>query len=186
MTRTGQARTGQRAGAVRLGGGDDRRRRGGWLKWLLPLLMLAALAIALVALLGGDDDKASSGAGSAGAGSLVAGGKDLLSLPAEGLEGSVGKDAKATGVTVQSVVEGEGFWVGSSKQDRVYVEYGGAAGENEQGAFRPKVGDKVNLTGPVRPSPQDPAAALRLDEADAALVKRNGGFINADRVSRTS
>lgn len=75
-----------------------------------------------------------------------------------------------------------GFFVGSSKTDEVYVEYGGKTGENEASGFRPKVGDKVDLSGPVRPAPQDPATALKLNSEQAGQVTARGGFINADTV----
>jgi hypothetical protein len=76
----------------------------------------------------------------------------------------------------------EGFWVGSSAQDRVYVEWGGDVGADEA-TYRPKVGEKVNLTGPVRPAPEDPAQTLNLKAADADLVRSQGGYINADDVT---
>jgi hypothetical protein len=92
-------------------------------------------------------------------------------------------------VVVQSVVRNaeendtlEGFWVGSSEQDRVYVEWGGTVGSNEAD-FTPTVGDTVDLTGPVRPAPENPETALKLNAADAELVRTNGGFVNADEVA---
>ena len=41
----------------------------------------------------------------------------------------------------------------------------------------------MNLEGPVRPAPQDPAQTLKLDEQDAQLVSEQGGYVNADQVS---
>jgi len=90
---------------------------------------------------------------------------------------------------VQSVVRGqedpdalEGFWVGSSEQDRVYVEWGGDVGSDEA-TYVPNVGEKVNLTGPVRPAPQDPERTLNLSAPEAELVSSQGGYVNADEVT---
>jgi len=175
-------------GAVSVGA---HRKRGGWWKWLLLLLLLLAAVILLVSLLGGDDDdsgnaggtttaQSQSAASSSAAGTLTAAGTSLLPVP-DDLSASVGEQAEGRGVKVLSVVEDEGFWVGTSRADRVYVEYGGDVGENEQ-ASRPSVGDTVDLTGPVRPAPDDPGRTLRLEKADSDLVERQGAFINASSV----
>jgi len=71
---------------------------------------------------------------------------------------------------VQSVVEDEGFWVGSSALDRVYVEYGGDVGADETQGFAPEVGDTVDLTGELRPAPADPGKTLKR----AAAVSGSG------------
>lgn len=193
-------------------GGPERRKRGGWLKWLLLGLLALALIGGLIALLtGGDDSKSSAKAGAtataaapatpaapadtaaaapAGAagtagtagGSLTAGGADLLGAQGADIASKVGQDATGTGVTVQSVTSG-GFFVGTSATDRRFVEYGGDVGADEPAqAYKPKVGDKVDLTGPVKKAPQDPGQTLKLDGADAALVAQQGAYVNADTV----
>ena len=190
-------------GARSLGDRDDDggKKKKGWLWGLLALLLLIAAIVLLVSLLGGDDDKkgsASSGsttqqeqASSAApsGGTLEAEGETLLPLPADGtVEDLVGTQATGTGVAVQAVNAQEGFWVGNSATDRVYVEFGGDVGETEAGSesYEPKVGDTVDLTGEVRPSPVDPATALNIDDADAAeLVKSQGFFVNATSVEPT-
>ena len=58
-----------------------------------------------------------------------------------------------------------------------------AVGENEA-SFVPKVGDHVNLRGPVRPAPANPAQTLKLQPQDAQLVGSQGAFVNADEVGR--
>jgi hypothetical protein len=89
-------------------------------------------------------------------------------------------------VTVQSVTEA-GFFVGTSAQDRRFVEWGGDVGDDEADQpFRPQVGDKVNLTGPVKEAPEDPAQTLDLPEQDAALVSEQGAYVNADSVEPAS
>jgi len=158
-------------------------RRGGGLRKLLPLLLAlllaAALAILLISLLGGDDD----GDGGSDAGRLNAGGAQLLPPPAGGLSGEVGKTATGKEVVVQSVNGNEGFFVGSSATDRVYVEWGGDIGQNEASQFQPKKGDKVNLTGPVQAAGPEQLRKLKLSADDRELVRSQGGFVNANRVS---
>ena len=176
--------------------GTGHRRRG--LGWLWALLGLLALGLLIAALAGafssGDDGRSGQGSSGTGAGagtasgSLAAGGTALLPPRAGGLKSLVGKTATADDVVVQSVVQNaenpgtlEGFWVGSSATDRVYVEWGGDVGQAEAD-YRPKVGEHVRLTGPVRPAPKNPASALRLDADEAQLVRSQGGFVNADDV----
>jgi hypothetical protein len=120
---------------------------------------------------------------------MNAGGTSILPPPGGGLGDYVGEDATGKSVVVQSVVRNaeqndtlEGFWVGSSAQDRVYVEWGGTVGSNEAD-YTPEVGEKVDLTGPVRPAPENPETALKLNAADAELVRTHGGFVNADEVA---
>ena len=180
-------------------GGKKKKKKRGLLWGLLALLLLVAAIVLLASLLGGDDEKksaaggtatqqqeASGSAASSSGGTLTAKGEGLLPLPSDGTVADlVGEEATGTGVTVQAVNAQEGFWVGNSATDRVYVEFGGDVGENEAGskAFEPKVGDTVDLTGEVRPSPVDPATALNIDDADAAeLVKSQGFFVNATSV----
>jgi hypothetical protein len=196
--------------------GDDHRRSGGWWRWLLALLLLLAV-IVVVALLscGGGDDEASSGAtgavtttaepastadraapaagsgdsggsgSDAAAGTLTAGGTDVSAASAD-LAAQVGRTAVGTGVEVQSVVDG-GFFVGTSAQDRRYVEWSGDVGADEPArSFKPAVGDVVDLRGPVRPAPEDPATTLKLGEADAALVREQGAYVNASTVKAAS
>src|SRR5215210_618916 len=76
--------------------------------------------------------------------------RKLLPPPAGGLSAEVGKTATGKNVVVQSVNGNEGFFVGSSANERVYVEWGGDVGQNEPSQFQPKKGDTVNLTGPLQ------------------------------------
>lgn len=170
----------QHVGAVRAGEGRTRRRPA-WLLWLLGLLVLAAIIALLIALLSGGDDKKKA---SAAAGSLKSGSTALLPVSSGGLKPLAGKDVNGQSVVVQSVVKGEGFWVGTSKTDRVYVEYGGAAGKAEGGFHPDRAGQKVDLDGPVKPAPANPAKTLKLGGRDAQLVKSEGAFINANHVAQ--
>lgn len=197
------SQTGARAAGDDDGGGG---RRKGLLWLLLGLLALVALALVLFLLLKGDDEKqgstskatptasatpvddtANGKANPAAGGTLTAGGTDLLPVPnATALTGTKGEAATGEGVTVQSVVPGQGFWVGTSETDRVYVELGGDVGQDEQPGQDVKVakGDKVTLKGEVRPAPEDPAQTLELSPSDGDLVSSQGIFVNAEDVSK--
>jgi hypothetical protein len=157
--------------------------RGGGRRKLLPLLLgllvAALLAILLISLISGDDDNSSSEAGR-----LNAGDAQLLPPPAGGLSREVGKTATGKDVVVQSVNGNEGFFVGSSATERVYVEWGGDVGENEASKFQPEEGDKVNMTGPLQAAGPVQLRKLKLSAADAQLVRSQGAFVNADRVSK--
>jgi hypothetical protein len=175
----GMPRT-DRSGARRVEG-----RSGGGLRKLLPLLLglllAVLLAVLLISLIGGNDDN-----GSSDAGQLTAGNAQLLPPPADGLSAHLGETATGKDALVQSVNGNEGFFVGSSTTDRVYVEWGGDIGENEASRFRPQKGDKVNLTGPLQAAGPEQLRKLKLSEADAQLVLSQGAFVNADRVRETN
>jgi hypothetical protein len=179
---------------------DDGPRKRPW--WLLALLALIAI-IALILLLRacGDDDggdrtatpaettqsvpeEAAPATPEGGAGTLTAGGTALLPAEPTALREAVGQDAAGERVRVQEVVPEEGFFVGTSETDRIYVEFGGDVGETEQGSnsYEPAEGDEVDLTGPVREAPAEPEQTLNLDADDAALVREQGVYVNADRV----
>ncbi len=184
--------------------GDDRRRRGGFPWWLLALLALALIALVLLLRSCGDDgadtersqatspsaQEGAGGQGQAGTGGrLTAGSKSLLpTTPGQRLADAVGDDARGDRVQVQEVVQDEGFFVGTSREDRIYVEYGGDVGETEAGSnsYEPRVGDEVNLSGPVRPSPEDPEQTLNLAREDAQQVREQGIYVNAEAVEPAS
>ena len=168
--------TGARRAEPARGGGVRK-----WLPLLLALLLAALLALLLISLIG-DDDGDGGGAGS-DAGQLTAGNAQLLPPPEDGLSGQVGRTATGQDVVVQSVNGNEGFFVGSNATDRVYVEWGGDVGENEASRFQPQTGQKVNLTGPVEAAGAEQLGKLKLSAADAELVRSQGAFVNADRVS---
>ena len=194
-------------GARSIGAGEKRKKKGGVLKWLLPLLLLLIVAAILIALLsGGDDDDAAStanppaaqqsqgagagaGANAAGTGrngTLTAAQHSLLGAEAATFGAAIGQPVTGTGLEVLSVAD-EGFFVGTSEQDRVYVEFGAGVGEDETAAdFTPAVGDRVNLEGELRPAPAEPGRTLHLEAADAQVVEQQGAFVNATNVARGS
>lgn len=94
----------------------------------------------------------------------------------------MGKDAEGTDLKVLSLSE-NGFFVGTGETDRQYVESGGKVGVDEPGSDRPQVGDTVVLRGPVRPAPADPETTLKLSADDAAFVKKQGAYVNAETVT---
>jgi hypothetical protein len=171
-----------RTGARRAGGTGGAGGLRKLLPLLLGLLLAALLAILLIALIGGDDGDDGNAAGS-DAGQLTAGTAKLLPPPSAGLTALVGETATGKDAVVQSVNGNEGFFVGSSATDRVYVEWGGDVGEDETSRFQPRKGQRVNLTGPVQAAGPRQLEKLKLSAPDAELVRSQGAFVNADRVS---
>lgn len=104
---------------------------------------------------------------------------DLVGQP-QRMAQEIGGRATGNDLQVQAVVPRQGFWVGTDKVRRVYVEYGGKVGENETTKGLPKVGDRVDLIGHVRPAPKKPERTLRLNAADGAQVRAQGAYVNAD------
>jgi hypothetical protein len=170
-----------RTGSRRVDGtrsGGTRKR----LPLLLGLVLAIALTLLLISLVAGDDSGDGSNTGSS-ARQLTASGVSLLPPPANGLSAQAGKTATGKDVVVQSVNGNEGFFVGSSAKERVYVEWGGDVGENEASRFRPQKDQRVNLTGPHQPAGTRQLSKLKLSSADAELVRSHGAFVNADRVA---
>jgi hypothetical protein len=131
-----------------------------------------------------DGEVGAAGAGDGVEGELTAGGQSMLDDLSGSLRGFVGEEAVGRDLVVQEVVPGQGFFVGfvgGPETERVYVELGGEAGEDEQGAL-PEEGDRVALSGPVRPAPEEPEQTLGLGPAGADLVRGQGAYINAETV----
>lgn len=186
-------------GSRPVGEGGGTRKRG--LLWLLlallALLVVAGLVLALRG--GGDDESASTGttpaptsesapsasatgaAANPPAGSFAAA-STSWTPGASSIAEATGQDAEGSGLEVQEVVAGRGFWVGRSATDRGYVELGGQAGVTED-APTPKVGDTVTLSGPVRPVPDDPEQTLGLDATGAEQLTQQGAYVNAEEVT---
>ncbi len=181
---------------------DYGKKSGGFLPLVLGLLALLAIAIVIgfVSCSGGDDKKTASAlattsstpstpsaptpttATPADAGMLTAASQSLLEPDATPIKDQIGEDADGTDLKVLSLSE-NGFFVGTDGTDRQYVEFGGKVGVDEPGSNRPQVGDTVVLRGPVRPAPEDPEATLKLSADDAAFVKGQGAYVNAETVT---
>lgn len=182
-------------GAYSINAGDEPpRRRPGWLLPLLVLLGLLLLLGLLFGLLNRNHDKNKGGqasdnpatsappsAGStgtgiggagtgAGVGQLLAGGQSVLPLSSGSTGGDLtqyaGQDATAKGVLVQSVPADEGFWVGSSETDRVWVQLTGSAAES---GYTVRKGDRIDFTGgKVVPSGPGFASQVGVTPAEGA------------------
>jgi hypothetical protein len=122
-----------------------------------------------------------AGAAAAGpAGSLVAGATSLFDAARtgdRGLVALVGQTAVAHAVPVQSVVADEGFWVGGSEADRVWVQLSA----NDESAITIAPGQLLDLSGPVVSHGPDFAgkAGVTADEG-AAQLTREGAHLEVD------
>lgn len=101
-------------------------------------------------------------------GLLIADGIPMLPLPPDGeLSKFANERAVARSVIVQSVVADEGFWIGGSQMQRVFVRLL-TEGESRQ---RVEVGDRVTFTGTVRQNPARPSDLhVSADEGLALLA----------------
>lgn len=175
-----------RAGATRTA---KRKAPLAWLPWaLLGLLALALLLGLLLASLAKDDDPSgSSSSASASSGQLTAKGADVLGSPGA-LRGHVGQQADGKGVLVQSVVSDEGFWVGSSASDRVFVHLSEASRDGQaESPYQVKAGDRVDLTGTVQRLGSTSARDFGVTAAEgASQLASAGAFVEATSVSLSS
>lgn len=197
-------------------GGNKKRGKGLWLVIaLIALLILVALLIASCggdddkpdsstaptttasqsAQAQSEQPATSSQAPTTGpgaAGILAADGQSLLGADASKIKDAVGSDAAGSGLKVLSVKD-SGFFVGTTQSDQQFVEFGTKVGSDEDDATDtdspdelPRAGDVVDVKGPVRPAPEDPAKTLKLSATDAQAVTDRGAYINADTVTPTS
>ena len=113
----------------------------------------------------------SAAGGAGGSGQIVtADGESVLDLvaqpdPAAALRALAGQPVTGTGVQVLSVPADEGFWVGTSDQQRVWVQLTGEAGESP---YQVKEGDTVDFEGTVVAHDQSFAGEVGVDEAAGA------------------
>lgn len=174
------------------------------------VVLVVALVLLLVSRWAGSDDEP-AGAATAGPrptadpfrpataedGSIVAEGATLLPLApavdsASGVEGEVdgptlaafsGMAASGTRVRVESVPADEGFWVGSAKDDRVWVQLTGPAGESPVEVER---GERVSFRGTVTDLPDGFAAENDMTRAEgSALLAAEGQYVAVPRSELT-
>ena len=174
---------------------SDRKAPLAWLPWvLLGLLLLTLVLTALLAKAAGDSDDVGrtggSGAtapstegGAATSAALTAGSKELVGLPVGGLAALQGQSAQGT-ARVESVVADEGFWVGRSASERVFVfltpQARRSAGES---GFQVEPGQTVQLRGAVKgSSPEFARSAGVTDEEGARQLVEQGGYLEAAEV----
>ena len=122
---------------------------------------------------------AGDGAGAA----LKVGEQDLLALAGGVLTRTGSRDVTGT-AQVQSVVSDEGFWVGSSTTDRVFVyltpEARQASGES---GFRVTAGQSVQLTGTLTDVGTAPAAVAGVTDTEGRpQLQQQGSFVSASTV----
>ena len=175
-------------------GGRSRRTAPlAWLPWaLLGLLLLTLLVVALLARAadggGGraaDDTAAAAPAGGAtdAAAPLSVGGSAVVGLPASRLAALQGQPAQGS-ARVESVVADEGFWVGDSAEQRVFVfltpEARRSAGES---GFQVEPGQTVALKGTVKASSPEFARSVGVtDEEGARQLVEQGAYVEATEV----
>ena len=115
---------------------------------------------------------------------LKVGEQDLLGLASSGgLGGVVGQPVTGTG-TVESVVSDEGFWVGSSPTDRVFVFLTPQARQSSgESGFQVKAGQTVELTGSTVGIDQAPEAVGGVAPNEGLdQLRQQGSFVRADAV----
>lgn len=168
----------------------------GWLPLaLLVLLILLAALIALLVYLANDDDgdDSSQGAGVAAStstaanpapASLTVAGTDLLAQSSGPLGPRNGQPVAGTG-RVQSVVSDEGFWVGDSATNRVFVFLTPEARKsNGESGFQVTDGQSVQITGELVALADAPSSAAGVtdDEGRSQLV-RQAAFVRAETLA---
>jgi len=109
-----------------------------------------------------------SGGNGAGSGVLTAGGASLLPLqeaaPRGDLSEYAGQQATGQGVPVESVPADEGFWVGSSATDRLWVQLTGSS----ESPFQVAAGQRVSFTGTVESTSPDFPEQVGVNETEGA------------------
>lgn len=164
-------------------------RRPWWLWVVLALIVIALLVFGLVqcgGANGGSGEQPTGAAPSAGAsaapgagtgtgsgaaaGTLTAGDTALLPLagaagPNGELTALVGRQVTGQAVAVQSVPSDEGFWIGTSETDRVWVALTVPAGESP---YQILPGQTLDLTGTVAAHDAGYAQQQGIDAAEGA------------------
>lgn len=123
-------------------------------------------------------------AGTSGPGNLVAGGRNVVVEAVAGRLAQLnGQATVGQGVTVQSVVADEGFWVGPSEQSRAFLFLSPQARSKPgESPFQVKAGQRVDLTGVVKPVPAD-LTPFGVDQAEGSgQLRSQGQYIEANSV----
>jgi len=103
--------------------------------------------------------------------------------PAPVLGQVTGQQVTGTAVQVLSVPADEGFWVGSSDAQRVWVQVTGVQGESD---YQVRQGDRVDFTGTVVAHDGEFPGTVGVDEAEGATqLVEQGQHIEADRAAVT-
>ncbi len=95
------------------------------------------------------------------------------------LRGRGDQDATGTGVRVQSVPADEGFWVGTSVSNRIWVQLTGDAGES---AYQVKEGDTVDFTGVITSHDATFPTTVGVTRQEGAdQLTQQGGHLSVDK-----
>lgn len=123
-----------------------------------------------------------------GAPLVLVAGKPLFPLSTGGVFASTYEaPIEAQSVRVQAIAGSRGIWVGQSPEQRVYVEIPGSAVDNGSlAADTLRIGEVVNLSGRVKPPPQDLAALGVVDASEVEQLTEQGGLIYANSVRPAS
>lgn len=123
---------------------------------------------------------AGGAAGGAAAGTLLSGSQDVVAAAGSStLAPLVGKPVAGTAV-VQEVVADEGFWVGSSPEQRAFVYLTKAARGGGESGPKVKAGDTVTLTGTVGALADNAPAVAGVTGAEGkAQLARQGALVLA-------
>lgn len=109
--------------------------------------------------------------GPASAGIVTVDGTPILPIPDVGLAEFAGGSAEGQSVPVQSVVSDEGFWVGTSEVERLFVflDIGGS-----ESLPQIRVGAPISISGTLEPVPVDPETdfAVRAEDGLDQLVEQ--------------
>lgn len=188
----------------------------GWLPWALLGLLALLVALALLLVNAVDDDgpdgaagdtlgqASSGGSGADGAdgdgqaagtetgasgssAALAAGGTSLLAAPGGRIGELAGQPAEGTAL-VESVVADEGFWVGESASQRVFVfltpEARQSAGES---GYQVEAGQTVAIAGTVQRSDAGFADRVGVTAAEGRQqLLDQGGYVEATQVRLAS
>lgn len=121
---------------------------------------------------------------SAAGGSLNAGGQPILPLPAAGLASLTGRPVEGLNVCVESVVGDESFWVGDDTTNRVLVFLTPQARTRSgESPFQVTAGQRVRLTGALRPLPAD-VSPFGVDAREGAdQLRQQGQFVEATNIT---
>ena len=118
-------------------------------------------------------------------GTVTAGDTSVIPLtagadPAGALTALAGQPAQGTAVQVLSVPADEGFWVGSSDTERVWIQL---TGEGES-PYQVQAGDIVDFQGTVVPNPSGFSEQTGIAEADGAMqLTQQGHHIEVDKAA---
>ncbi len=133
---------------------------------------------------GGQSGAAAPGsAAGAGAAALRVGDQDLLGMAGGSLTGNLNQPVTGT-AKVESVVSDEGFWVGSSKTQRVFVYLTPQARKaNGESPFQVRTGQSIQLSGQLVPAAANPAPLRDVTNGEGlGQIRQQGAYVNAQNI----